>query len=190
MVKLLIGMFLWWAGHMFKRLAPALRRDMSTALGDLPAKGIFGLVLLVATWLIVSGYRQAGTTPLYTPVAGAGWLTDLLMLVAILVFGAGHAGGQLAARIRHPMLWGTAIWAFAHLLVNGDIASIILFGGLGVWALAEMRLINQSEGPWERPMPGDRTRDMKLALATLFIYFVIAGIHWLSGINPFQGTYT
>jgi len=189
MIKLAIGMGLWWGGHMFKRLAPGLRRDMSTALGNMPSKGIFGVVLLISTWLMVSGYRQADITPIYSPLPGMGHLNNLLMLVAIFVFGIGHAGGPLSAKIRHPMLWGTVIWAVAHLLVNGDLASILLFGGMGLWALVQIRMINQHEGPWERPMPGDAIRDMKLAMASLFIFVVIAGIHLLTGHNPFLGTY-
>ena len=103
--------------------------------------------------------------------------------------GIGPAGGQLYAKYRHPMLWGFFVWAISHLLVNGDLASILLFGGLGLWAPLQVRLINAHEGPWERPKPGNALQDWKLLLATLFIYCFIAMIHWLFDHNPFLGTY-
>ncbi len=189
MIKLSIGLALWWLGHAFKRVAPGARRDLTAALGEKPAKGIVGIVLIAAVVLLVKGYEQTALTPIYTPIAGIGHLNNLLMLVALFVAGIGIAGGRLSARIRHPMLLGLIIWAVAHLLVNGDLASIVLFGGLGLWAVAQIWLINQHEGPWERPMPGDAVRDWKLALVTLFLFAFIAGIHWLFGYNPFLGTY-
>jgi len=189
MLKLLIGLVLWWSAHTLKCLAPAVRRDLSKTLGTGPSKGVIALVLLGAVVLMVLGYREAELIPVYTPLPGMGHLNNLMMFFAIFSMGIGRAGGRLSARFRHPMLWGLVIWAVAHLLVNGDLASVFLFGGLGVWALLQIRLINQNEGPWERPMPGDALQDYKLALATLFLYVVIAGIHLLSNHNPFLGTY-
>jgi len=189
MTQLLSGLVLWWIAHLFKRVTPGLRRDMDKVIGEKPAKALVGLVLLVSVVLMVRGFRSAEVIAVYTPLPGMGHLNNLLMLIALFVTGIGMAGGRLSAKIRHPMLLGVMIWAFAHLLVNGDVASILLFGGLGVWAPIQMRLINQSEGPWERPMPGDVTRDWKLALVTVFLFVLITGIHWLLGHNPFLGTY-
>lgn len=189
LIKLLLGLVLWWAAHFLKRLAPGVRRDLSTALGQGPSKGLISLALLGGAVLIFLGYRDAGLTPVYTPIAGIGYLNNLLMFVALFAMGVGPVGGRLSAKFRHPMLWGLIIWSVAHLMVNGDLASVVMFGGLGLWALIQIRLINQHEGPWERPMPGNALQDYKLVLTTLFIYVVIAGIHWLFDHNPFLGTY-
>jgi len=189
MAQLLTGLILWWGAHGFQRLAPGLRRDLSKAVGEKPAKGVISLVLILSVVLMVRGYWAMALIPVYTPLPGIGHLNNLIMLIALFVVGIGSAGGRLNAKIRHPMLWGVLLWAVAHLLVNGDLASILLFGGLGLWAPVQMRLINQHEGPWERPMPGDLSRDFKLALAALFLFVLIAGIHWLAGHNPFLGTY-
>ncbi len=75
------------------------------------------------------------------------------MLVAVFLFGVGGTKGTLYPRMRHPMLWGTVVWAVAHLLVNGDLASVLLFGGLGLWALVQMALINRAE-VWVPPSNG------------------------------------
>lgn len=185
MLKLLLGLFLWWGAHSLKRLAPGMRRDLNSALGEGPSKGIIGMVLLGATVLLVLGYRDMDHIAVYTPLAEGKYLNNILMLFAIFAMGIGPAGGRLCARFRHPMLWGFFLWAVAHLLVTGDLASLLLFGGLGLWVPVQVRLINQHEGPWEPPKPGNALQDAKLALATLFIYAVIAGIHWLFGLKPF-----
>jgi len=189
MVKLVLGLALWMVGHSLKRLAPGLRRDMSKALGEKISRGVISLVLLVAVVFMLLGYKQAANIHVYSSFAGAGYINNILMFAALFSVGIGPAGGRLSARFRHPMLFGAILWGAAHLLVSGDAASVVLFGGLSLWALVQMRLINQHEGPWERPMPGDALRDYKLVLATLFLYVFIAGIHWLFGHNPFLGTY-
>lgn len=189
MLLLTLGVALWWVAHLQKRLRPALRRDLEKALGEGPSKGVISLVIGISLALMIIGYRSAEFVPVYTPLAGIGHLNNLLMLVAIFLMGVGPAGGVLSAKIRHPMLIGGFLWGVAHLLVNGDLASVILFGGIAAWVPLQMRVINASEGPWERPMPGNALQDGKLALLTLFLFVVIAGVHWLFGMNVFQGTF-
>ncbi len=184
MLILILGVALWIAAHLFKRIAPARR----AALGD-RGKGPIALALLLSVVLMVIGYRGAETIPLYTPLAGMGHLNNLAMLVAVYLYGVGGTKGTLYPRMRHPMLWGTVIWAGAHLLVNGDLAAVILFGGLGVWALVSMALINRA-APWVPPTGGRGVKGDLMNLAgTLVLYGVIAAIHIWLGYNPFLGTY-
>jgi uncharacterized membrane protein len=118
-----------------------------------------------------------------------GHLNNLAMLIAIFLYGVGGTKGTLYTRMRHPMLWGTVIWAASHLLVNGDLASVILFGGIGAWALVAMAAINRA-GPWARPVAGRGIKgDAMNLVGTLVIYGLIAGIHVWLGYNPFMGTY-
>ncbi len=134
MVLLILGLALWIGGHLFKRIAPARR----AAMGE-RGKGVVGLVLLLSVVLMVIGYRGAPYVPVYDPLPGMGHVNNTLMLLAVFLFGVGGTKGLLYPRMRHPMLWGTVIWAVAHLLVNGDLASVILFGGIGLWALGAMQ---------------------------------------------------
>jgi uncharacterized membrane protein len=189
MTELLVGLALWIIAHLAKRVMPGIRRDMAKALGERSTRGVIATVILVSVVLMVLGYRSMEFISVYTPFPWAGHLNNTLMFFALFAFGVGPAGGRLSARFRHPMLWGVFLWAVAHLLVNGDLASILLFGGLGLWSLVQRRLINQTEGPWERPMPGNALNDYKLLLGVLFLYALIAGIHWLFGHNPFLGAY-
>jgi len=184
MAMLVIGVVLWIGAHTFQRFLPDARARLGVR-----GKGPVALILLFSLLLMVLGYRAADTIPVFTPLPGVGHLNNLLMLFAIFLFGAGSAKGQVAAKIRHPMLWGAVVWATAHLLVNGDLASVILFAGIGLWAVGQMTLINRAVGAWARPVPGPWSKDLRNLAITLLIYAVIAWIHIWLGHNPFLGTY-
>ena len=185
MTLLIAGLVLWWAAHLLKRAAPAQRAMMGPR-----GKGILAAVLVLAVLLMVPGYRGAEWVPVYTPLPGMGHLNNLLMLVAVFLFSVGGTKGWLYTRMRHPMLWGTVVWAVAHLLVNGDLASVVLFGGIGVWALVEIAVINRA-GPWLRPAGGRGIRGDAMGLAgTLVLFGVIALVHQWSGHPVFLGTYS
>lgn len=184
MTLLILGLALWWAAHIFKRVAPAARANMGNV-----GRGLVTGLVVASVVLMVLGYRGADFVPVYTPFPGAGHANNTLMLVSVFLFGVGGTKGTLYPRMRHPMLWGTVIWAVAHLLVNGDRASLVLFGGIGVWALVQMALIN-SAGPWTRPTNGRGLKGDAMNLAgTLILFGVIAVIHQWLGHPVFLGTY-
>lgn len=184
MTPLILGMILWITPHFLKRLAPDARAAMGAK-----AKGPIALILLISVLLMIVGYRAAEVIPIYAPLKGMGHLNNLLMLVSIFLLGAGAGKGSLVDKIRHPMLWGAVVWGGAHLLVNGDLASIILFGGIALWGLAQMLLINKAEGPWQRPAPGSLKGDAKNLVITLVIYLIAILIHLWLGHSPFLGSY-
>lgn len=181
---LILGLILWTVSHLFKRVAPGAR----AALGAGPGKMLVTILSLAAVILMVIGYRRAEVDPVYTPLPGMGHLNNLLMLIAVFLVGVPHSKGRVKSMLRHPMLTGVIVWAVAHLLVNGDMASIVLFGWLGVWAVVSMLLINMREG-WARPAPGPLRGDAINLVISLVVYAVIAGIHIWLGHNPFLGTY-
>lgn len=186
MTLLILGLVLWYAAHLFKRVAPDMRAAMQTRMGD-GSKGVMAVIILCSIVLMVFGYKATDFTPVYDPPSWAVHLNNLLMLVAIALFGAGNSKGRARSLMRHPMLTGMLVWAVAHLLVNGDQASLVLFGGLGIWAIMTMVLINAADGPWERPAPGPAKGDVKLLIITLVLFAVFAGIHGLVGPSPFPG---
>lgn len=189
MILLYIGIALWCAAHLFKRVLPAARAGLSSRIGQGPAKGLVALALLLSVVLMVVGYRGAEFAPVYTPLAGAGHLNNLLMLVAVVLLGAGKSKGRMRSWLRHPMLAGVIVWSGAHLLVNGDYASVVLFGAMAVWAVVEMTMINYAEGDWKRPEPGPLKGDIRLLIISAVVFSVIVGIHSALGHNPFLGTY-
>lgn len=183
MILLILGVLLWSAAHLFKRLAPAARARM----GD-SGRGVVALGSLAGLVLMIWGYRISDTVPVYTPLPGMGHLNNLLMLVSVFLFAMANMNGKTAGLIRHKMLTGVLVWVVAHLLVNGDVASLILFGGMGAWAIVEMLLINRA-GPWEKPTGTAVKYDLMGAAGSVVVFAVIAGIHIWLGYNPFLGTY-
>ncbi|HRO10777.1 MAG TPA: NnrU family protein, partial [Amaricoccus sp.] len=87
--------------------------------------------------------------------------------------------------MRHPMLTAVLIWAVAHLLVNGDRASLVLFGWLGLWAIAEMLLIGAREPAWVRPGPGTTAGTVRWVVISVVLFAVITAIHGWLGYWPF-----
>lgn len=182
MTLMILGLLLWWAGHFFKRALPGVRAGMGDA-----GKGVAAAVILAGVVLMVIGYRRAEAEFVYAPPAWGWHLNNLLMFFSVMLLGMGSSKGRMRAWLRHPMLTGVLVWAVAHLLVNGDLPSLVLFGALAVWAVAEMLVINAKEGPWERPAPGPVSGDVRLVVIALVLYAVIAGIHTWLGYYPFPG---
>lgn len=185
MVWLILGIVLWYGGHFFKRAAPGLRAK----LGDEAGKGVVALVLLASIVLMVIGFRGLYTDNLYTPLPGMGHLMNLTTLIALFIMVSSGAGGHVERFIRHPQLTGFALWSASHLLVNGDLASVILFGTLTIWALVEITVINRAAGGWQRPSKGLLKKDALAAGIAIVAYAIITGIHMWLGYNPFLGTY-
>ena len=185
MLLLVLGLALWIAAHAFKRAAPAQRGALAARLGEGPAKGVVAAVIGVGLVLMIVGYRGAPFVPLYTPPAWTVHLNNLLMLGAVALMGMGQSKGRARSWLRHPMLTGVMVWAVAHLLVNGDLASLVLFGGLGLWAAASVAVINAGEPDWTRPAPGPVSGDIRLLAITAVVFAVIAGVHAWLGYWPF-----
>ena len=186
MTLLILGLLVWTFVHFFKRLAPAGRAAMQDRMGD-ASKGVIAILLVLSIVLMVIGYRSAPVDFLWGRSAATTGINNLLMLAAVALFGLGSSKSRLRKKMRHPMLTGVVVWSASHLLVNGDTASIVLFGGLAAWALAEMVLINRAEPGYTPYDGGSAAGDIRLAVITIVIYGIIAGIHTWLGYFPFGG---
>lgn len=114
-------------------------------------------------------------------------INNLLMVLAFYFFAASAAKGAkiwLGTKIRHPQLSGFSIWAAAHLLVNGDVQSIILFGGLLAWAQVEIKLINAKEGPWQVPPRAPVKKEVVAVVVTFVVVALVMAIHYALGVRP------
>ena len=180
MIKLILGVLIWSFAHYFKRLVPGVRASMGNA-----GKGVVAVLSIFAIWLMVQGYKSADDVPLWDLGAMGRGINNILMVLAVALVGAGKSKSRLRSKVRHPMLMGPLVWVVAHLLANGDLASVVLFGGLGIWALGQMALINRAEPdyvPWQE---GTVQGDIRLAVITVVVFAVIAGIHMWIGPSPF-----
>ena len=181
MTLLIAGLLLWSGAHLLKRLAPETR----ARLGGTGKAGI-AILLAISVVTMVLGHRAAPFVPVWEPPAFLSHLNNLLVVVAFWLFFVGRTRGTMAARIRHPQLTAVKTWAVAHLLVNGDAASLVLFGGLLAWAVVEVIVINRSQ-PWDRPRDVSVRGDLVAAGIGLVAFGIAAAIHVWLGVNPFGG---
>ena len=180
MLLIILGLILWTGAHYWKRMAP----DHRAKLGD-KGKGIVAGASALAIVLMIIGYRSADFIAVWNPPSALQHITHVLMLAAFFVFGMSATTGRLRGYLRHPMLISVKIWAIAHLLVNGDLAAIILFGGMLAWAVGSVILINKAEPNWVRPEPGIKSKDILLVVITLVTFTIAVAIHIVLGVNPF-----
>ena len=137
MPTLIAGLVLFLGVHTLTTLRE-MRAGLVERLGPGLYKGIYSLVSLIGFVLIVLGYkayRAAGYIDVWTPPTGMRHLTILLMWPAMICLVAAYVPGEIKRRLKHPMLVAVKIWALAHLLSNGDLGSIILFGSFLGWAV-------------------------------------------------------
>lgn len=180
MTLLILGLALWWGAHLFKRVAPGARAGMGDA-----GKAVMGVLVLASVVLMYFGYGAAKET------ADVWWgrspalvgINNLLMVLAVYLYAASGTRAALARKIRHPQLTAVKTWALAHLLVNGDAPSFVLFGGLLAWAVVTVIVINKAEPAWTPPVakPG---AEWKAVLGTGVVLVVIMLIHNWLGYQP------
>ena len=180
MTLMILGLALWFAAHLFKRLAPAARASMGEK-----AKGPISLVILLSVVLMVIGFRAADTGVYWGRTPAMVGINNLLVLLAFYLFAVSGMQTRAARYIRHPQLTAMKAWAVAHLLVNGDVASIVLFGGLLAWAVIEVIVINRAEPAWNKPDPAPMRKEIIAVVASVLLFGVVAMIHLWLGYNPF-----
>jgi uncharacterized membrane protein len=182
MIPLILGLVIFLGVHAF-----TMQRDQRAAvigrLGEGPYKGLYTLVSLAGFALIVWGfgaYRSSGYIPVWDPPVWTRHLALLLNLPVFILFVAAYAPGRIKALAKHPMLLAVKIWATAHLLANGDLGSILLFGAFLAWAVAA-RIAAKRRGADPAPLPpgtGALTRGDIIAIgAGLALYLVM--VVWL-----------
>ncbi|MBT2130556.1 NnrU family protein [Aliiroseovarius lamellibrachiae] len=180
MTILILGLALWYAGHFWKRAWP----EKHAALGD-KAKGISALIIVTGIVLMVVGHSSMDSYDLWSYPSFLKHINNLAILFAIYFMSPGPSKGAIFYKMRHPMLTGMIIWALAHVAVNPDPASMMLFGGLTVWSVIEMRVINRAEPNWTPIPKGSIAKDAMFLFASLILLAVIGYIHSLIGPNPF-----
>jgi len=179
MSLLILGLALWVVPHFLKRLAPDLRARWGEK-----AKGPLSLAMVLGIVLMVVGYRAADGAVFWGRSPAMVGINNLLMLASVYFFAASGMKTALARKVRHPMLWATVLWAVGHLLVNGDVPSFVLFGGIGAWALVSMVLINRA-GPWVPPTAKPVKFEGMALVGTLLVYGGIVGVHYALGYPTF-----
>ena len=178
MGALIAGILLWSIVHLIKSVAPGFRKNLQDKLGKGPHKGLVALLIIIAVALMIYGWRTAQYEFVYDPPIWGRHLNMLTMIFAILLFGSAQGTSRIRQWIRHPMLTGMLVWAGGHLLANGDSRSVVLFGGLGLWALISIFTISRNEGAWVKPTEtASAGREILGLVIALVLYAVLFGTH-------------
>lgn len=182
MTVLVLGVILFAVVHFIPSLAPGLKNNWISKMGENGYKGLFSLALLASFALMILGWRSANPHYLYQPPPALHNVALILMCMAFILLAASSLKSRLRQFVRHPQLTGVAAWAVAHLLLNGDSRSLVLFGGLGLWALVSILAINKRDGAWIKDdVPAVSSELVLLAVAAATVTVVVFIHPWLSG---------
>ncbi|GAA4430188.1 NnrU family protein [Acidovorax lacteus] len=148
MLVLVLGLVVFLGMHSLRIVSEPLRDGLRERLGPVSWRVVYSLVSALGLALIVWGYGLARQDPmvLWMPPIGMRHAAALLTLVAFVLLVAAYVpGNAIKARLHHPMLLGTKVWALAHLLSNGTLADVLLFGGFLLWAVLGFRAARQRD---------------------------------------------
>lgn len=188
MLVLVLGLILFLGIHSVAIVAMPLR-TRAVAASEMGWKLFYVMVSLAGLWLIARGYAAYRLDPFIVYVT-PGWmrhLSALLLLPVFILFLAPYFPGRIKRVTVHPQLIAVKLWAVAHLLVNGTLGDLVLFGSLLAWAVVD-RISMKKRQP--RPLPGapaSAYNDVILVIAGLALYgvTVVWGHQWLIGVAPF-----
>lgn len=188
---LVAGLLIFFAVHSVSIFNEPWRDSMVTKLGEWRWKGVYSLVAIIGFVLIVWGYSLARVDPviLYSPPM---WLRHVSILILVPVFPlllASYLPGRIQVMTRHPMLVAIKLWALAHLLANGMLADVILFGSFLVWAVIDRISMKRRTQRFIPGAPPSKVNDSIAVLLGLVIYaaFVLRLHTWLIGVSPIAG---
>lgn len=176
MTLLIGGLLLFTVAHLFPAALPGPRRQLVDKLGSNPYRGLFTVVIVASLAIIVFGWKAAPPTGLYAAPLHGGPIISAFVFVAFVLFVASQSKSNIRRFVRHPQMTAVLFWSAAHLLANGETRSVILFGGLGIWAIVEILLCNRRDGAWQKPAStGISTDAVTVAIAAvafaLILYF-------------------
>ena len=186
MSVLVAGLLLFFAIHSISIVNASWRDRIAARIGTLTWQGLYALLAIAGLLLIVWGYGLARQDPLvlYQP---PDWLRHVATLLLIPLFPlllAAYVPGRIQTASKHPMLAATKLWALAHLLANGNLADVLLFGSFLAWAVADRISLKRRTPPAAPALPASRFNDALVVVLGLALYvgFVLWGHGWLIGV--------
>ena len=172
MALLMAGVGLWVLAHLFKRIAPATRERVGPA-----GRGIVAIALVAAIILMVLGYGGDKGAVLWTASPACMQLSHALSFFAVYLMAASVGKTWINAKVAHPQLTAVKSWSVGHLLINGDVASVILFGGLLAWAAVSVIIINRQDGKPMQVVSVNPLKEVVTAVGAILAFGAIAFVH-------------
>lgn len=177
LLVMILGLVLFFAAHVFTTKREA-RAQAIARLGEGTYKILYAVVSLAGLALIIWGfghYRATGWVDVWYPPKAIKHITIALMLPAVILVVASYIRGRIYATLKHPMLAGVKLWAAAHLLANGDLSSIILFGSFLGWAVYDRISLKRRKDAGAPPIPvGGVTNDVIAVAVGIVAYLALA----------------
>ncbi len=187
MLVLVLGLVIFLGSHLLPT-APALHDRLIARFGVNTYKLVYSAISLVGLILVIWGYglaRAAGPAILYDPPTWLRHVTLLLMVPVFVLAVAAYLPGRISATVRHPLITAVKLWAFAHLLANGDTASVLLFASFLAWGVIDRISLKRREAAARVAVPRGPIRNDFIALGVgLLLYAAfVAKLHaWLIGV--------
>ncbi len=191
MLTLLAGLVLFIGSHSVRIVADDWRSRTIQRIEEGPWKGVYSLVSIAGLVLIVWGYGMTRADPvvLWNPPVWTRHIASLLTLPAFILVAAAYVpGNRIKAKLGHPMVAGVKLWAFAHLVSNGRLGDVVLFGAFLLWAAFDFRAARARDRAASIRYPsGSGARDLTAVALGLVVWVVFAVyLHaWLIGVRPF-----
>jgi uncharacterized membrane protein len=175
---LILGLVLFIGAHVFVTMRPQ-REALIKQIGEAAYKGLFAVVAIAGIVLIAWGYglyRETEWIAVWAPPSWTRHVTVLLTWPAIICVTAAYIPGDIKRTLKHPMLVGVKLWAVAHLISNGDLGSIILFGSLLAWAVYDRITLKSRGDPGSPPIPVGGLRNDMIAIVVGTIFYLALGL--------------
>lgn len=191
MTLLIVGLIVFLGAHSLRIFADSWRSAQIARMGEGPWKGLYSLVSIAGFVLLIWGYgrARAATAVLWQPPSWTHYPAAVLVLVAfVLVVSAYVRGTRIKASLHHPMVLGVKSWAFGHLIANGTLADIVLFGSILVWAILDFAALRRRDRIAGTVYPAGTAGRDALAVATGVAAWAVFAFYlherWI-GVRPF-----
>jgi uncharacterized membrane protein len=174
---MILGLALFLGAHSFTTQRQ-LRARVIGATGETVYKIIYALTSLAGIVLIAKGfgdYRAAGLIEIWSPPKWTKHLAAALMLPAVILLVSAYLRGKIYLAVKHPMITAVKTWAVAHLIANGDLGSIILFGSFLAWAVFDRITLKRRADAGGPPIPVGGAKNDLIAIAVgIVVYLALA----------------
>lgn len=177
MTYLIAGVLLWSLVHLLPSAMAGVRSAVIRQTSVGVYKAGFSVLIIFSVLLMIRGWKLVPDELLFEPVGLADELCLLLMLATSVLFFAPYMQSNISRFLRNPQLTGVILWGVGHVLASGQLRSLVLFGGVGLWAAIEILLVNRRDGAWQKPARASFRSELKILVAGMGFFLLFMFTH-------------